>query len=248
MTPRPEKGGSGRPSSLGRIGVLATGVLGVLILIGLCIWQVQRLEWKEGVIAQLEARLAADPVPLPAAFEPESQEFSRVVLSGSFDFAPGAHGFVDAPLLTSVRPHGPGYRVIQPFTLADGRRVMVDRGYVPVEEKNEGGAASRPTPAPEGPITLVGALRWPGEGDEGPDFGASDNVWTERDLAEMAALFDAEPVLVVAETSTATGEWPLPQPIAVVDVRNNHLEYAITWGALALAWAAMTGFLAFRRA
>lgn len=247
MDPEPEKGGSGRPSSFRRAGVLATGVLGVLILVGLCIWQVQRLQWKEGVIAQLEARLAAAPVPLPARFDPPNQEFSRVRIEGAFDGAAGAHGFADAPLLTSLRPHGPGYRVIQPFTLEDGRRVMVDRGYVPVEEKNEGGAASRPTPAPPGPLTLVGALRWPEEGDEGPDFGAQDNVWTERDLEEMAALFGTEPVLIVAETSTAMGEWPLPQPIAAVDVPNNHLEYAITWGALAFAWTAMTGFLAFRR-
>ncbi|MEM8754824.1 MAG: SURF1 family cytochrome oxidase biogenesis protein, partial [Pseudomonadota bacterium] len=92
----------------GRLGVVLTGVLGVAILIGLCVWQVQRLAWKEGVIETLEARLSGAPAPLPERLDPDSQEFSRVVIRGGFAETPGAHGFVDAPLLTSIRPHGPG--------------------------------------------------------------------------------------------------------------------------------------------
>ncbi len=230
-----------------KAGIIAIGALGTAVLIGLCVWQVQRLAWKEGLIATLEARLAAPPAPLPAAFDPETQEFSRVAVTGRFDGAPGAEGFVDAPLLTTRRPFGAGYRVIQPFETTDGRRVMIDRGFVPLEEKNEAGGATRPTPAPEGVLEITGALRWPDEGDDGPDHGATDNVWVNRDLAEMAPLFGAEPVLIVAETSTAIGKWPAPQPIEAVNVRNNHMEYAITWAALALVWAVMTGYLAFRR-
>ena len=232
----------------GRIGIIATGIAGVCVLLWLCIWQVQRLEWKEDLIATLQTRLATAPMPLPAAFELETHEFSRVEITGRFDGAVGRHGFADAPLLVTLRPHGAGYRVIQPFTLADGRRVMVDRGYIPVAEKNDGGAASRPTAAPDGSITLRGALRWPVEEyEDGPAFGARDNVWTARDLPEMAGLFDSEPVLIIAETDTSVGEWPIPRPLKVVNIKNDHLEYAITWGSLALVWAVMTGWLAFRR-
>lgn len=231
----------------GRFGIIAIGALGVAILVALCIWQVQRLAWKEGIIATLDERIEAPPAALPASFDPESQEFSRVRLSGRFPGAPGAHGFVDAPLLTSLRPHGPGYRVIQPFETVDGRRVMVDRGYAPVAEKNEGGAAARATPAPKGEVEIVGALRWPDETGD-PPFGDGVNVWTARDLAAMAEIFGVEPVLIVAETSTALGEWPLPQPIRAVNVPNNHLEYALTWAALAIVWAAMTGWLILRPA
>ncbi len=240
-----EGGVQRRPSSLRRWGMIVTGVVGVAVLVGLCIWQIQRLAWKEGVIAQLETRLAQAPVALPTAFDPETQELSRVRIEGRFLGETGSHGFSDAPLLTSRKFVGPGYRIIQPFDLTDGRRVMVDRGFAPVEAKNEGGAASRPTPAPEGAVEIVGALRWP---DETADqaFGARDNVWTFRDLNAMSKIFGAEKVLVVAETSTAVGDWPRADPIRAVNVRNNHLEYAITWAALAIGWAAMTGFLIFR--
>ncbi|MEX2518078.1 MAG: SURF1 family protein [Paracoccaceae bacterium] len=240
-----EKGGSGRPSHFRRRSFIAFGALGVAVLIGLCVWQMQRLAWKESVIGTLEARLSAAPTPLPASFDPAVQEFSRVVVSGRLDGVIGAHGFADAPLLTSMRPQGPGYRVIQPFETEDGRRIMIDRGYVPISEKNENGAASKPTPAPQGNLTIIGALRWPDEGGGGA-YGVNDNVWTMRDLDEMARLFNAEPVLIVAETSTAVGDWPIPQPIEAVNVPNNHLEYALTWGTLASIWAAMTGWLAFR--
>ena len=225
--------------------MIVTGVVGVAVLIGLCIWQVQRLARKEGVITQLEGRLAEPPVALPATFDPDSQEFSRVRIEGRFTGEFGAHGFADAPLLTSRKFVGPGYRIIQPFDLTDGRRIMVDRGFAPVEVKNQGGAAARPTPAPDGTLEIVGALRWP-DVDADQAYGVNDNVWTARDLNAMARLFGAEEVLVVSETSTAVGDWPKADPIRAVNVRNNHLEYAITWAALAIGWAIMTGFLIFR--
>ena len=50
----------------------------------------------------------------------------------------------------------------------------------------------------------------------------------------MARLFGAEEVLVVSETQTAVADWPKADPIQTVNIRNNHLEYAITWAALAI--------------
>ncbi|MGB0854057.1 MAG: SURF1 family protein [Pikeienuella sp.] len=243
------KGGADtrRPSSLGprRYGMIVVGVIGVVTLVALCVWQVQRLAWKQDIIATLSGRLAAAPIPLPTTFDRETLEFARVRVTGQFTDQVGKHGFADAPLLTSLRPYGPGYRVIQPFNLADGRRVMVDRGFVPVASKNRHGAAAVPTPAPADFITLVGALRWPDEINATP-FGENDNVWTSRDLSVMADLFGTEEVLIVAETNTAVMDWPKPQPLVAVQIRNNHMEYALTWGALAVVWAIMTGWLAFR--
>jgi len=222
----------------GIIAPIVIGVTGVAILIGLCIWQVQRLEWKEALIATLEARLSSTPVAMPADPGP-GDEFLRVAVSGRFEGATGSHGFADAPFLTT-RDREPGYRIIQPFTLSDGRRVMVDRGFLPAALKNESGRATRPTPAPAQEVTLTGALRFPEERAD-PPFGARDNVWVARDLSAMARVFGAEPVLVVAETPTAVGgPWPRPMPLRV-DLPNDHLNYAITWGSLALIWAVMSG-------
>jgi len=216
------------------------GIIGTTILIGLSYWQVQRLSWKEDLIARLEVRLSSPPVTLPASLDAEKDQFRRVTVTGRFEGAPGKQGYADAPFLTTHETLGTGYRVIQPFTLSGGGRVMVDRGFVPLVLKNEGGAAVRPTPAPTGEMTVTGALLWPGERAD-PPYGARDNVWIARDLERMAALFDARPVLIVAETPSTVpgGKWPVSVPLTV-NIRNTHLNYAITWGLLALAWSIMS--------
>lgn len=221
------------------LGVLLFGVLVTALLVALSLWQVQRLVWKQELIALLAERLAAPVTTLPEVFAPETDEFRRVAVTGRFTGEPGAHGFTDAAFLTSARPWGPGYRVIQPFGTTEGRIVLVDRGFVPIAEKNVAAAAARPTPAPEGELALTATLRWP---EDGGGSAASDNVWLTREVDALAPLWGAEPVLLVAETATAVGDWPVPQPTAV-DLPNNHLSYAITWGALALVCAGMSGLV-----
>jgi surfeit locus 1 family protein len=248
-TRRPDDGGGARrrPRLVAAVGFTLAGVA---VLLGLMTWQIRRLAWKQALIATLAERLAAPPVALPDPLDPARDEFRRVALEGRFPGAPGAHGFPDAAYLTTMRPEGAGYRLVQPFDTADGRRVLVDRGYLPVAEKNEGGRAARPTPAPDGPVALVGALRWPQAADWFADAGAgpADNVWLSRDVARLAPLWGAEPVLVVAETPTAAaGPWPRPAPVTV-DLPNDHLGYAVTWGLLAAVWAAMGGLLIRRMA
>lgn len=226
---------------------LAFGAAGVAILLALMTWQIQRLGWKEALIATLEQRLAAAPIPLPVAPDREAHEFRRVTLEGRFTGETGAHGFADAAYLTTLRPHGAGYRIVQPFRTTEGRLVLVDRGYAPVAAKNVGGRAAAALPAPEGDIALTGALRWPQDADWFSDKGAgpADNVWLTRSLRSLAPLWGAEPVLVVAETPSASGPWPIPQPVSVA-LPNDHLGYAVTWGGLAAVWAAMSAALVWR--
>ncbi|MEM6678726.1 MAG: SURF1 family protein [Pseudomonadota bacterium] len=227
------------------LGVAVLGVAGTSVLIALCLWQVQRLEWKLGLIAELEARLSAEPVALPPAPTPDVDEFRRVRVTGRFDGALGSHGQPDAPLLTTYDKQ-PGYRILQPFTLEDGRRIMVSRGWVPLEAKNAGGRAVVEIPAPEGVVRLTGALRFPDDPQE-PAFGEQDNVWIARDLDVMVEVFEVEPVLLVSETPTPGPETraPLLQPLTV-NLKNDHLGYAITWGMLAAVWAVMSAGLAWR--
>jgi surfeit locus 1 family protein len=240
---RPSDGGGARRRPRLLAAVLLTAA-GAALLFGLMAWQLQRLDWKEGLIALLETRLAQPVTALPETFERSTDEFRRVEIEGRFTGETGAHGFPDAAFLTTVRPWGPGYRIVQPFEAVGGRTVLVDRGFVPLAEKNVEAAAARPTPAPEGEVALTGALRWPQGADFFADQGAgrADNVWLTRAVETLAPLWGAEPVLVVAETDTGVGDWPRPRPVSV-DLPNDHLGYAVTWGGLGFAWLAMGGLL-----
>ena len=209
------------------------GVVGVAILLALGVWQVERLAWKEGLIAEIEARLAAEPVSLPEAPDPVRDRLLRVEVTGQI-------GTEEIHVLSSVEPWGAGYRVISPMELADGRRILVDLGYVPQDMKEP---ASRPRPASSqrgrAPDQVTGLLLWPAEVDSfTPEPALDRNIWFARDVPAMAEALGTEPVLLVAETHPWT-EWPRPTPPGT-NIPNRHLEYAITWFGLAAVWAAMT--------
>jgi len=218
----------------GVAGAIIFGIAGVAALIWLGLWQVERLAGKEAFIARLEQRLAADPVALPVAPDPERDALLRVRVAGRI-------GRGELHVLTSLIPYGPGFRVIVPLTDPSGRVVLIDLGYVPEAAKDAGYR-------PADPVEVVGALYWPDETDRfipGPDRAAS--IWFARDLGPMAEALGAEPVLIVAETGRAPGGGDWPKPLSPgVNLANNHLQYAITWFSLALVWAVMSVLLVRR--
>ena len=211
------------------------GVAGVAILLALGVWQVQRLAWKEGLIGEIEARLAAEPVPVPEAPDPGRDRLLRVEATGQI-------GTDEIHVLTSLDPWGAGYRVISPMRLADGRRILVDLGYVPQDMKEP--AARRKAETPESgqaSVQVTGLLLWPAEVDSfTPEPALDRNIWFARDVPTMAEALGTEPVLVVAEAHPWT-EWPRPAPPGT-NIPNRHLEYAVTWFGLAAVWAGMTVF------
>lgn len=214
---------------------LTFGLGGAAILIGLGVWQVQRLAWKEGVIADIEARIAADPVPLPAVLDPARDAYLPVAVTGLM-------GDAYIRVLVSQKNVGAGYRIISPF-VAEGRTILVDRGFMTVE-------ASLPA-APGAPVeeTITGNLQWPQETDSfTPEPDLAKNIWFARDVQAMAAELGTEPVLVVRRDATGT-EGPLtPLPVDTGAIPNDHLQYAITWFSLAAIWSAMTFFFLRRPA
>jgi surfeit locus 1 family protein len=209
-----------------RIAPIILGVLGCAVLLGLGTWQVQRMGWKEGLIDRLEARLTAEPVALPAEPAPATDEFRRVRLEGRLE--PGV-----ARLLTTLRPYGPGYRLIVPVTMADGRTVMVDLGFAPQDRW----AATLPEPGVA--LTATGALFW-ADGDDifTPAPDTDKGLFYSRTVEPLARYLDADPLLVVAEAHGFDGRI-LAQRLGA-DLPNNHLGYAITWYGLALVWAVMS--------
>lgn len=205
-------------------------VLGLAGFIGLGIWQLQRLEWKEGVLAEIEAKIAGPAEALPVDPDPETDKYRPVALSGTIE--PG-----ELHVLVSSRDYGPGFRIIAPFTTEDGRRIMLDRGFVR--------DSRRDAPRGTGPAVLEGNLHWPDERDGfTPEDDPEGNWWYARDVDKMARALGTEPLLVIARRETDPEI--LVMPVTTEGIPNDHLEYAMTWFLFALTWVLMTGFALWR--
>lgn len=200
---------------------------GLALLLALGSWQVQRLYWKEGVLAQIEARIGAAPVPLPDSPEEERDEYLAVTVTGAL-------GGVEIPVLVAHPDHGPGFRIIA--RLASGERdLLVDLGFVPDE--------ARDLFRMEEEVVITGNLLWPDETDSWtPPPDAATGMWFARDAAAMGAALSAEPFLIVARDITPP-LGTLPMPVGTEGIPNDHLGYAITWFALAAVWAFMSMIL-----
>ena len=217
-----------------RQAVLSAGVLvGFAILAGLCAWQADRALERERNIQLAAERLSFPPIPLPGAFSPVDQELMPVFVRGTFDHDGERH------VLTSLRPFGPGVRVITPLETAGGRRILVDRGFVPERLRER---STRREGLVYGLVDVEGVLSWPRErGFFVPEPDRETGLWFARDVAALSIASAAEEVLVIARHS-APGGYPradAPQP----DRRNIHVEYAATWAALAVAWIIIGGVL-----
>ncbi len=219
--------------------------LGCALLISLGVWQLHRLAWKEGLMAQIEARAKAAPTALPepgewARLDPQSYEYRHVELDGVLENDKEALVF---------RPSGgalrePGYVVLTPLKLASGAYVIVNRGFAPQTPKEP---SARRAGQIEGPTHIVGLMRQPESRNfftppDNPDAGQ----YFTRDPALIAAHFGlapAAPFSVDADAaSTPPGGWPRGGATEL-SFPNNHLSYALTWFGLALALIGV--FIAF---
>lgn len=212
---------------------LALGIVGVAILCALGAWQVRRLAWKEAALAEIEARIAAVPVALPAAPDPAADRYLPVTVTGAL-------GGEEALVLTAVADVGPAYRVVSALTTGD-RRVLVDLGYV----LEDGRAGPRMAEA----VTVTGNLHWPDEVDGWtPPPDPEAGLWFARDVPAMASALGTEPVMVVARAVEGADLGVTPLPVGTEGIPNDHLSYAVTWFGLAAVWAAMSALLARRAA
>lgn len=221
------------------IPALITAV-GVTALVGLGTWQMQRREWKAGLIAAMDARWNAAPVPLPAEIDdPPAWTFRPVTVTGRY--LPGGD------MLTTGHPHQgkAGYQLVTPLIREDGAGgapVLIDRGFVPLEWKDPAKRATAGAPAPSETLTITGIAREP----TGRVFGQSDNhpesgAWSWFDAPAMGRSVGLERVapLVVARLPLP-GDPPFPAARADrPELPNDHLRYAITWYGLAVALLAI---------
>jgi surfeit locus 1 family protein len=204
----------------------------LLILLGLGVWQVQRLHWKEGLIAQRDAAVTASPIAPPRSFdEARGLEFHHIVAEGVF------RNDKELYLAASSDSGEAGYQVVTPLVMSDGRKMFVNRGFVPSELKDP---AKRAAGELVGTQRVVGLLRLPPPTKPSfflPDNRPDLNLWFWVDLpamAKAAGVADPVPFYVDADNSRNPGGWP-KGGITRLDLPNDHLQYAITWFSLAVA-------------
>src|SRR5271163_2946421 len=204
----------------------------VLLLLGLGSWQIERLFWKRELIAQRQTALAAAPVAAPRSLEEaRGLEFRHVTDEGVF--LHDREIFLGA---TSEAGRN-GYQVLTPLQEPSGRIVFVNRGFIPAELKER---AKRIAGEPAAPVHIEGLLRLPPDGRPNwflPDNRPDMNYWFWVDLPAMAAADNLDrvaPFYIDADATPNPGGWPRGG-ITRLELRNDHLQYAITWFSLAVA-------------
>ena len=187
------------------------------VLLALGVWQVERLQWKSALIAEREAALAAPPVELRASSQlAPDLAFRRTRAHGRLLAAQGQ--------LYGLRPRNgqPGHELLTPLRLVDGGVILVNRGWRP--------EAAPATEGPEEEVALEGILRFPQPpGFFAPEHGADTPRWLWYDLAGLGRRLDLDLAPAVLELEPPEG----------AGLSNNHLQYALTWFALAAALAAI---------
>ena len=215
------------------IGLTIASVIGIAILIGLGVWQVKRLHWKEALLAKIAALEAAAPIPV-------GQALAGGVASTELDFVRVTASCPDIETTPYLKLYAvrevAGFRLITPCVLSGGpyKTILVDRGFVAQDQvqslkAGQGRRLDQP---------IVGVLR---KGDVRnfltPENMPSQALWYWRDIPAMAAslgVTDAAPTFLMLEKPAPQGFGPTPAPIPA-DIPNNHLQYALTWFGLALS-------------
>lgn len=210
---------------------LILGLAGCAILIALGQWQLRRLDWKTALLAEIDSRIAAPAGPLPQDAG-AGAKYTPVRITGQ---TVGQELFVPS----GEKGIGAGYEVITAFVTAEGRHILLDRGYIPEDAQT--------VPRPPVTLTVTGNLHWPEETDSyTPPPDAGRHIWFARDAVAMAAALGTEAAMVVAKTVEGDAQGITPVPISATGIPNDHLNYAITWFSMAAVWAGMTAFLLWR--
>ena len=204
----------------------------ILFMIFLAIWQVQRLSWKEGLIAERVSRTTAAPIALPpAGADLKEFEFRRVAVIGTFDHA---HEFY---LAARSQNGNVGYWIVTPLKSETGETVLINRGWVPEDKKLPEKRADGEIP---GTVAINGFIRLPQvKAFFQPDNEPAKNVWFYLAPSEMVA---ASGIPARTDLYLDAGAEPVPGGFPIggqtrIELPNDHLQYAITWGLLAIALA-----------
>jgi surfeit locus 1 family protein len=224
-----------------------TVLIALAILISLGTWQVERLHWKEGLLADIAERRAAAPVPLADIEAMAAQggdiEYRTVTATGRYINNKERHFFATWRGQT-------GYYIYTPLQLADGRYLFVNRGFVPYENKEpemrmQGQLTDQQT------VTGLARAKLPGKPSSlVPDNDVAKNIFYWKDLDVMASSVDLDkadvlPFFLDADSTPNPAGFPIGG-VTQVDLPNDHLQYAFTWYGLAAVLLVVVAISWFR--
>ena len=212
------------------ISALLLGFAGVGFLCGLGIWQVQRMYEKRGQLEEMTAGISVPAVPVPLDLDPDKDRYRPVTAEGRFT---GETLYV----LSGKPMIGAGVQVVSVLEMPGGRRLLVDRGFLPDDDKHKELTVRD--------VKITGNLMWPRDSNQyTPPPDPKTGLWFGRDAVAMAALLKTEPTFIVAREPTGDGIEAMP--VDTSSIPNDHWGYAITWFLLAAVWAVMTVALVWR--
>jgi surfeit locus 1 family protein len=234
-----------------RRGIAGLGIFTLLtltLLIGLGVWQLQRRAEKRALIAQLTERLAAAPVALPPpahwrALTPAGDEFRRVRFSATYESRPDAMVYSSG---SAIRDDvsGPGTWTFLPARLPSGDTIAINTGFVQNTMQDRAQQDRAVTPLVTGqPVTLQGYIRFPeSAGALTPRENIAKRLWFTRDhlaIARALGWGEVAPFYIDLEAPVPESGTPKAGPLEV-HLKDDHLQYAITW--FSLACAVLIGF------
>lgn len=205
---------------------------GICAMCSLGTWQLERLHWKNDLLAQIDAEYDKDArsIQLNPRDLQEKFDLRRGTLTGRYDFD---HQVAWIPRLydQSEQQDVPGKDIITPMQLEDGSTILVNRGWGP-SAWDMGTEENRP----EGQVSVTGTVRPlsernPFTATNRPDRGQ----WYYPDPAEYAAFYKIEnmqPYILFAENEAIDGKYPLPSHERPT-LPNNHMQYAFFWFSMA---------------
>ncbi|XP_031658568.1 surfeit locus protein 1 isoform X2 [Oncorhynchus kisutch] len=214
---------------------------------GLGTWQVKRREWKIKLIAELRSLTSVEPIPLPIdPLELNNLEYRRVKVRGHYDHSQEMYILPRSPVdpEKEAREAGQlsssgdtGANVVTPFYCSDlGITILVNRGYVPRKKiKPE----TRMKGQVDDEVDLVGVVRLTEiRKPFVPQNDVERNRWHYRDLETMARVTGAEQIFIDADLASTIPGGPIGGQTRVT-LRNEHMQYIMTWYGLCAATSYM---------
>jgi cytochrome oxidase assembly protein ShyY1 len=230
---------SATPRGVAGLGIFT--LLTLALLIGLGVWQLQRRTEKHALIAQLTERLAAAPGALPSsaqwsALTPARDEFRRVRFSATYEYRPDAMVYSSG---SAIRDDvsGPGTWAFMPARLPGGETIAINTGFVQNTMQDRGQQDRAVARLVTGtPVILTGYIRFPqSAGALTPPENIAKRLWFTRDnlaIARALGWGEVAPFYIDLETPAPESGIPKPGPLGV-HLKDDHLQYAITWFGLA---------------